>query len=249
MTDAALIILDGWGEREETQGNAVANAETPNVDRLREEGTLGFLRTSGPSVGLTEGQMGNSEVGHLNIGAGRIVKQPLTRIDESIEDGTFFENKTIVEAVESGDNLHFMGLVSDGGVHSAQRHLHALLELAHDHGREAVVHAFLDGRDTAPKSALKYVSRLEKKAQETNATVATVSGRYYAMDRDERWDRTKRAYDAIVEREGEKAQTPTEAVEKAYERDETDEFVSPTVIDDAPPLKDGDSVFFFNFRA
>ncbi|MDY6775069.1 MAG: 2,3-bisphosphoglycerate-independent phosphoglycerate mutase [Halobacteria archaeon] len=249
MTHAALIILDGWGIRDETQGNAVANAETPNFDRWRREGRFGLLTTHGPSVGLTEGQMGNSEVGHLNIGAGRIVRQPIKRIDESIDDGSFFENEALVDAVESGDRLHLMGLVSDGGVHSAQRHLHTLLEMAQDHRREAVVHAFLDGRDTPPKSALGYIEELEEKADETDATVATVSGRYYAMDRDERWERTGMAYDAIVSREGRDAETASEAVEEAYDRGETDEFVEPTVVDGAPALEDGDSVVFFNFRA
>jgi 2,3-bisphosphoglycerate-independent phosphoglycerate mutase len=194
--------------------------------------------------------MGNSEVGHLNIGAGRIVKQPLARIDDGIDDGSFFEKDVLVNAVASGDRLHLMGLVSDGGVHSAQRHLHALLELADERGRgdETVVHAFLDGRDTPPKSAVGYVRDLVGKVDETGATVATVSGRYYAMDRDENWERTRTAYDAIVNREGRRASDPVEAVETAYERGETDEFVEPTVIDEAPALEDGDSVFFFNFR-
>ena len=250
MTEAALVILDGWGERDETDRNAVADAETPNYDRWREEGAVGSLRTHGRSVGLVEGQMGNSEVGHLNIGAGRVVKQPLARIDDGIDDGSFFENEVIVDAVESGEKVHFMGLVSDGGVHSAQRHLHALLELADGRGRgeDAVVHAFLDGRDTPPKSARGYIRDLVKKADETGATVATVSGRYYAMDRDENWERTRLAYDAIVNHEGRHADDPIEAVEAAYERGETDEFVEPTVVGDAPALEDGDSVFFFNFR-
>ncbi len=248
MTEAALVILDGWGERDETEGNAVANAETPNYDRWRREGATASLRTYGRSVGLVEGQMGNSEVGHLNIGAGRIVKQPLARIDDAVEDGSFFENDVLVDAVESGDRVHFMGLVSDGGVHSAQRHLHALLELADQHGRDAVVHAFLDGRDTPPESAVGYLRELVEKTEETGATVATVSGRYYAMDRDENWERTRAAYDAIVNREGRHADDPVEAVETAYERGETDEFVEPTVIDDAPALEDGDSAVFFNFR-
>lgn len=242
------MILDGWGEREETDGNAVANADTPNYDRWHRDGAVGSLRTYGRSVGLVEGQMGNSEVGHLNIGAGRIVKQPLARIDDSIEDGSFFENEVLVNAAESGNRLHLMGLVSDGGVHSAQRHLHALLELADEHGRDPVVHAFLDGRDTPPKSAVGYLKDLIEKANETGATVATVSGRYYAMDRDENWERTRKAYDAIVNREGRRSDDPVKAVEAAYERGETDEFVEPTVVGDTPALEDGDSVFFFNFR-
>jgi 2,3-bisphosphoglycerate-independent phosphoglycerate mutase len=250
VTEAALVILDGWGERDEKKGNAVANADTPNYDRWREEGATSSLRTHGRSVGLVEGQMGNSEVGHLNIGAGRIVKQPLARIDDAVEDGSFFDNEVILGAVEAGEKVHLMGLVSDGGVHSAQRHLHALLELADERGRskDVVVHAFLDGRDTPPQSARGYLEELVKKADETGATVATVSGRYYAMDRDENWERTRLAYDTIVNREGRHADDPIEAVEAAYERGETDEFVEPTVIGDAPTLSDGDSVFFFNFR-
>jgi 2,3-bisphosphoglycerate-independent phosphoglycerate mutase len=248
VTEAALVILDGWGERDETNGNAVANADTPNYDRWRRDGAVGSLRTYGRSVGLVEGQMGNSEVGHLNIGAGRIVKQPLARIDDGIEDGSFFENDVLVDAVESGNRVHFMGLVSEGGVHSAQRHLHALLELADEHGRDAVVHAFLDGRDTPPESAVGYLKNLVEKSEETGADLATVSGRYYAMDRDENWGRTRKAYDAIVNREGRTAPDPVEAVERAYERGETDEFVEPTVVGDAPAVRDGDSVFFFNFR-
>jgi len=250
VTEAALVVLDGWGEHDETEGNAVANAETPNYDRWRKEGAVSSLRTYGRSVGLVEGQMGNSEVGHLNIGAGRIVKQPLARIDDAVEDGSFFGNEVIVDAVESGERVHLMGLVSDGGVHSAQRHLHALLELADERGRgdDVVVHAFLDGRDTPPKSAVSYLEELAEKADETGATVATVSGRYYAMDRDENWERTRLAYDAIVNREGRHADDPLKAVEAAYERGETDEFVEPTVIGNAPALADDDSVFFFNFR-
>jgi len=250
VAQAALVILDGWGEREETEGNAVANADTPNYDRWREEGAVSSLKTHGRSVGLVEGQMGNSEVGHLNIGAGRIVKQPLARIDDAVEDGSFSENEVIVNAVESGKKVHFMGLVSDGGVHSAQKHLHALLELADERGRgeDVVVHAFLDGRDTPPKSARGYLEELLKKADETGATLATVSGRYYAMDRDENWERTRLAYDAIVNREGRNADDAIEAIERAYERGETDEFVEPTVVGDAPAFSDGDSVFFFNFR-
>ncbi|MDY6780107.1 MAG: 2,3-bisphosphoglycerate-independent phosphoglycerate mutase, partial [Halobacteria archaeon] len=252
---AALIVLDGWAERDsgtDENRNAVADADTPNFDRLRSGGASGLLRTHGRSVGLSEGQMGNSEVGHLNIGAGRVVKQPLARIDDAIEDGRFFENDVLVEAVESGNHLHLMGLVSDGGVHSAQRHLHALLELADEHGREPVVHAFLDGRDTPPKSAVGYLQDLEKKTKKTGGTVGTVAGRYYAMDRDVNWDRTRLAYDAVTRGDGEEVKTasnPVEAVERAYERGETDEFVKPTIVGDAPGVSDGDSVVFFNFRA
>jgi 2,3-bisphosphoglycerate-independent phosphoglycerate mutase len=245
-----LVILDGWGERDESGGNAVAAAETPNYDRWRDEGATSSLRTYGRSVGLVKGQMGNSEVGHLNIGAGRIVKQPLARIDDAVEDGSFFENDVLVDAVDSGESVHLMGLVSDGGVHAAQRHLHALLELADERGRgdDVVVHAFLDGRDTPPRSAVGYLRDLVEKTDETGATVATVSGRYYAMDRDENWERTRAAYDAIVGRDGRRASDPVEAVENAYDRGETDEFVEPTVVGDTPALSDGGSVLFFNFR-
>lgn len=250
MTEAALIILDGWGESAGGNGrNAVKDADTPNIDRLRRNGRLGFLQTHGRSVGLVEGQMGNSEVGHLNIGAGRIVKQPLARIDDAIENGDFHRNDTTLDAVRSGDRLHFMGLVSDGGVHSAQRHLHTLLEVAADHERKPVVHAFLDGRDTPPKSASRYIQELQEKARDTDTVISSVSGRYYAMDRDQRWGRTKKAYDAIVNGEGRQAETALDAVEKAYLEGETDEFVTPTVVEDTPRLRDGDSVFFFNFRA
>ncbi|MDY7081141.1 MAG: 2,3-bisphosphoglycerate-independent phosphoglycerate mutase, partial [Halobacteria archaeon] len=215
MTKAALIILDGWAERsggDASNRNAVADADTPNVDRLKREGKTGLLKTYGRSVGLVEGQMGNSEVGHLNIGAGRIVKQPLARIDDDIEDGSFFDNEALLEAMKSDGRLHFMGLVSDGGVHSAIRHLYALLVMAYVNGRRPIIHAFLDGRDTAPRKALEYITSLQEKTDETGAEIATVSGRYYAMDRDEQWDRTKLAYDAIVNRKGNLAEDAVQAV-------------------------------------
>ncbi|MFB6283657.1 MAG: 2,3-bisphosphoglycerate-independent phosphoglycerate mutase [Halobacteria archaeon] len=262
---AALIIVDGWGIRNESTGenrNAFEGADTSYMDGLLDDGLIGLLETYGPSVGVTEGQMGNSEVGHLNIGAGRIVKQPIARIDDDVESGDFFENSVLLDAVESGGDLHLMGLVSDGGVHSAQRHLHALIELADRHDREAHVHAFLDGRDTPPKSAEKYLGELEDVCDEHGAEISTVAGRYYAMDRDENWERTEKAYDAMVD--GEKAvengenvevdqdvylaDSALDAVESAYVRGESDEFVKPTVIADRERIKDGDSVVFFNFR-
>ena len=254
--EAALIVLDGWGLRSSDDGgrDAVAAADTPTFDRLRERGAFGTLEVTGRRVGLPEGQMGNSEVGHLNIGAGRVVKQAYTRINDAIQDGTFRENEALNGAFEhverTGGRIHFMGLVSDGGVHSEQEHLHALIEWAADRGIEAVTHAFTDGRDTAPKAGAGFLRDLEGAVDEHGTGhVATVSGRYYAMDRDENWERTRMAYDAIVEREAEHtAFTGSEAVEAAYERGETDEFVVPTLVDGGVALEDGDAVVFFNFR-
>ncbi|ELZ78235.1 phosphoglyceromutase [Haloferax larsenii JCM 13917] len=252
---AALVILDGWGLGDHDRRDAVKAANTPNFDRYRDTGAFGTLVTDGRRVGLPDGQMGNSEVGHLNIGAGRVVKQAYTRIGDSIDDGSFFENDALTGAFdyaeENDGRIHFMGLVSDGGVHSDQEHLYALIELAADRGIEAVTHAFTDGRDTSPHGGEEYLSSLESVAAEHGTgQVATVSGRYYAMDRDENWERTKRAYDAIVEREAEwTAETAVDAVTDSYDRGDTDEFVEPTLVDDAPALDDGDAVIFFNFRA
>jgi 2,3-bisphosphoglycerate-independent phosphoglycerate mutase len=256
---AALVILDGWGLGDGGPGDAVAAAGTPTVDRLRDVGAFGTLETHGRRVGLPEGQMGNSEVGHLNIGAGRVVKQDSTRVTDDIDAGAFADNEVINRALEyareHGGRIHFMGLVSDGGVHAYQAHLHALIELAAESGVEAVTHAFTDGRDTAPKSGVDFLGDLEATV-EANGTgdVATVCGRYYAMDRDENWERTKRAYDAIVDRRApHEADSAVAAVEAAYERGETDEYVEPTLIgaaeNDAKALSDGDSIVFFNFRA
>ncbi|RDI72585.1 2,3-bisphosphoglycerate-independent phosphoglycerate mutase [Halopelagius longus] len=251
---AALVILDGWGLGDHDHRDAVKEAETPNFDRYADTGAYGTLDVSGRRVGLPEGQMGNSEVGHLNIGAGRVVKQAYTRINDSIDDGSFRENDVIAGALdhveETGGRIHFMGLVSAGGVHSQQQHLHALIGLAADRGVEAVTHAFTDGRDTDPHSGEGYLRELES-VVEKNGTgeVATVSGRYFAMDRDQNWERTKKAYDAIVHREAEhEAESAVEAVKESYERTETDEFVEPTLISGQPALEDGDAVFFFNFR-
>ncbi|KTG27936.1 2,3-bisphosphoglycerate-independent phosphoglycerate mutase [Haloferax profundi] len=252
---AALIILDGWGLGDHDRRDAIKAADTPNFDSYRDAGASGTLIVDGRRVGLPDGQMGNSEVGHLNIGAGRVVKQAYTRIGDSIEDGSFYENEAITgaydHAEETGGRVHFMGLVSDGGVHSDQEHLHALIELAADRGVEAVTHAFMDGRDTSPTGGEGYLTDLEAVVDEQGTgQVATVSGRYYAMDRDQNWERTKRAYDAIVEREADwTAETAVEAVTDSYDRGDTDEFVEPTLVDDAPALEDGDSVIFFNFRA
>jgi 2,3-bisphosphoglycerate-independent phosphoglycerate mutase len=251
----ALIVLDGWGLGDHDHLDAVRAADTPNFDRLRETGAFGTLQTHSRPVGLPDGQMGNSEVGHLNIGAGRVVKQSFTRIQDSIEDGSFRENEAINSALDYATDhngkVHLMGLVSDGGVHSDISHLEALIELAGDRDVEAVTHAFTDGRDTAPKSGAGYLAEVEAMIDDhETGDVATVSGRYHAMDRDQNWERTNKAYDAIVNRKAEyTAPTAVEAIENSYERGDTDEFIEPTLIDDQPALDDGDSVLFFNFRA
>ncbi|MHC3438477.1 2,3-bisphosphoglycerate-independent phosphoglycerate mutase [Natrialbaceae archaeon A-gly3] len=253
--DAALVVLDGWGLGEHDGRNAVEAANTPVFDRLPKTGASGRLEVAGRRVGLPEGQMGNSEVGHLNIGAGRIVYQEYTRIADAIADGSFQENDAINTAFdhaeENSGRVHFLGLVSDGGVHSDHEHLHALIEMAGERDLEAVTHAFMDGRDTSPTGGAEYLEELEGVVAEAGTGhVATVTGRYYAMDRDQNWERTKRAYDAIVHREGDwTAESAAEAVEQSYEREVTDEFVEPTLIRDAPALEDGDSVVWFNFRS
>lgn len=250
-----LIILDGFGLREGTEGNAIASAKTPNLDRLFSSYPNSTLEASGMSVGLPEGQMGNSEVGHLNIGAGRIVYQDLTRITKSIIDGDFIKNPVLLDAIlnakTKNSSLHLMGLLSDGGVHSHNSHLYAILELAKKHDvKKVFVHAFLDGRDVPPKSALSFIADAEIKMKELGGEFATISGRYFSMDRDKRWDRVEKAYDAMTSGIGEKAQSARLAVEKAYERGKTDEFVTPTVIGaNGHVISDNDSVIFFNFRS
>ena len=255
-----LMILDGWGVRDEVQDNAIAQASTPNYDRLLAEYPHAKLDASGKSVGLPQGIMGNSEVGHLNMGAGRIAKVGLTRIYQAIEDGSFFSNPALIQAFDAAKKnqatLHLMGLVSDGAVHSHQDHLYALLKMAKEQGLSSVaIHAFLDGRDTDPKSGLGYVKALEKKIMEIGVgRIATVSGRYFAMDRDKRWERIEQAYDAIVSGQGKTASAAAQAVEQAYADGETDEFVTPTVILDSAGepvsvIQDGDAVIHFNFRA
>ena len=218
-----LVVLDGWGIRMEREANAIAIAGTPNMDALAKEFPATALQTSGLSVGLPEGQMGNSEVGHTNLGAGRIVYQDLVRVNRAIEDGSFFQLPALVEAVRkarsAGGAVHFMGLVSDGGVHSHQNHLYALLSMAARRGvKDVVVHAFLDGRDVPPESGLEYVRKLEREIHGlgSSARVATVMGRYYAMDRDNRWDRTERAYRAMVRGEGRQSGDPVAAVRESY---------------------------------
>ncbi|MFO7834880.1 MAG: 2,3-bisphosphoglycerate-independent phosphoglycerate mutase [Halohasta sp.] len=251
----ALIVLDGWGLGDHDHLDAVRAADTPTFDRLRETGAFGTLTTHSRAVGLPEGQMGNSEVGHLNIGAGRVVKQSYTRIADSIDDGSFRENEALNSAFDyATDNegaVHFMGLVSDGGVHSDLSHLEALIELAGDRGVDAVTHAFTDGRDTAPHSGAGHLESVAELVEEYGTgDIATVTGRYHAMDRDQNWERTGRAYDAIVDREADHtAESAVEAVEASYERGDTDEFVEPTLVEGGPALEDGDAVVFFNFRA
>jgi 2,3-bisphosphoglycerate-independent phosphoglycerate mutase len=255
-----LVIMDGWGDAPEGPGNAVALAETPTFDRLCATAARTELIPFGREVGLPEGQMGNSEVGHLNIGAGRIVYQTLTRIDLAIETGAFMENAVLVgamrEAKARGATLHLLGLIGPGGVHAQDVHLVALLRLAKAEGLTKVaIHAFLDGRDTPPKSARGYMEYLEGGIGQIGVgRVATVSGRYYAMDRDKRWDRVQKAYDALTLGASERAQSADEAIARSYAAGVTDEFVPPTVIvgdDDLPvgTITDGDVAIFFNFRA
>jgi pgm_bpd_ind: 2,3-bisphosphoglycerate-independent phosphoglycerate mutase len=253
-----LMILDGYGLNENATGNAVAEGKTPVMDKLMAECPFVKGNASGMAVGLPDGQMGNSEVGHLNMGAGRIVYQDLTKITKSIQDGDFFENKALLAACanakEHNSALHMFGLVSDGGVHSHNTHIYGLLELAKKQGLEKVyVHCFLDGRDTPPASGKEYVEELEAKMQEIGVgEVASVMGRYYAMDRDNRWDRVEKAYRALVFGEGEKAVSGPSGIQASYDQDVTDEFVLPTVVekDGAPvaTIKENDSVIFFNFR-
>jgi 2,3-bisphosphoglycerate-independent phosphoglycerate mutase len=254
-----LMILDGWGINEHARGNAILKAQTPNFDKLMRHYPNTILQTSGLSVGLPEGQMGNSEVGHLNLGAGRIVYQEFTRISEDIKNGGFFKNPVLLDAMgnaaKNGSSLHLMGLLSDGGVHSHIDHLLALLKMAKQHGVARVyVHAFLDGRDVPPANAEVYIKRLEKEMDELGiGEIATIAGRYYAMDRDKRWDRTEKAYNAIVFGDGIKEGDALTALAKSYSREETDEFVVPTVItdEDGNPkgtVNEKDSIIFFNFR-
>lgn len=253
-----LMILDGYGLNEKTEGNAVAQAKTPVMDDLMKNYPFVKGNASGLAVGLPDGQMGNSEVGHLNMGAGRIVYQELTRITKEIEDGIFFENEALVAAMENckknGSDLHLFGLLSDGGVHSHNTHMYALLEMAKRNGiKNVYLHAFLDGRDTPPASGKDFVKEAMDKMEEIGVgQVATVMGRYYVMDRDNRWDRVEKAYNALVFGEGETAACGLCAVQNSYDKDETDEFVKPTVImkDDKPvaTVKENDSIIFYNFR-
>ena len=253
-----LMILDGFGLNENEKGNAIKLANTPNIDKLMKTWPTTQIHTSGLAVGLPEGQMGNSEVGHTNIGAGRIVYQDLTRITKSIEDGDFFSIKEFVQAIENcqkyHSKLHIMGLLSDGGVHSHIRHLYALLELAKRKDFEDVyVHCFLDGRDTPPASGEGYLLKLEEKMKEKGVgKIASISGRFYSMDRDKRWERVQKSYDALVYGKGEKATSAISAIESSYQQEIFDEFVEPTVIcnneEPIATIENHDSVIFFNFR-
>lgn len=255
-----LIIMDGFGISPQKEGNAIAAARTPRLDELFAKYPVTQIGASGMDVGLPEGQMGNSEVGHTNIGAGRVVYQDLTRITKSIGDGDFFNNDVLLDCMRSvkdgGGALHLMGLVSDGGVHSHNSHLYALLEMAKRQGPEKVyIHAFLDGRDVPPTSGTGYLRELIEKTEEIGiGKIATVAGRYYGMDRDTQWGRVEKAYRAITLKEGIQADDPVSAVERSYETRDgdgkpiTDEFVIPTVCEGGEPVKDGDGVVFFNFR-
>ncbi|HUA22158.1 MAG TPA: 2,3-bisphosphoglycerate-independent phosphoglycerate mutase [Bryobacteraceae bacterium] len=253
-----LTILDGWGFSPASEGNAIAAARKPTYDSLLHDFPNTLVHTSGPFVGLPEGQMGNSEVGHLNIGAGRIIYMDVTRIDRMIASGEFFQNPVLLASMHHArtHRLHLMGLCSDGGVHSLLTHLYALLKMARQQGVEHVfVHCFMDGRDTPPESGAGYLEQVQKEIRQIGAgTIATVAGRYYAMDRDKRWDRVERAFGAMVQGNGEKATDPVAAAKRSYERGTTDEFIEPVTIvhaDNQPVglIRDDDACIFFNFRA
>ena len=254
-----LMILDGYGLSDDPEGNAIYMANTPVVDRLKKEYPFVKGYASGLAVGLPDGQMGNSEVGHLNMGAGRVVYQDLTRITKSIEDGDFFEKKELLDAIDNclknGTDLHVYGLLSDGGVHSDNHHMYAVLDLCKRKGLDRVyIHCFMDGRDTSPTSGIGYVKELLEQTEKfETGKIATITGRYYAMDRDNRWERVERAYNALTKGEGIKESCPVKAMENSYAKEVTDEFIEPTVIvkENGEPtavIKDGDSVIFINFR-
>jgi 2,3-bisphosphoglycerate-independent phosphoglycerate mutase len=251
-----LTILDGWGFSPAVEGNAIVAARKPTYDMLLRDFPNTLVHTSGPYVGLPEGQMGNSEVGHLNIGAGRVVHMDVTRIDLMIASGEFFENPVLLSLMHGARRLHLMGLCSDGGVHSQQEHLYALLRMAKQQRvPEVFIHCFMDGRDTPPESGIGFIRQLQRKIREIGiGAIATVAGRYYAMDRDKRWERIERAFDAMVLGKGEKVADPAEAMRRSYEKGVTDEFVEPAVIVDdkdqpVGSIREGDSCFFFNYRA
>ncbi len=253
MKPVVLVILDGYGLSEEKKGNAIYLANKPNLDKYFAKYPHQTLEASGVDVGLPEGQMGNSEVGHLNIGAGRIVYQSLTRINKNIKDGLFFSNAEFLKAIEhakkNNSKLHLMGLFSDGGVHSHLEHFKALVKLAKDNQIDVYVHAFTDGRDTGPMSAVKYVEDFEKYTKEINhGTIATLAGRFYAMDRDNIWERTNEAYQSLTTKKGLKYDSAISALESSYENDIYDEFVTPTVIDENGLIENNDAVIFVNFR-
>lgn len=254
-----LIVLDGWGESSRRKGNAIAQARTPNIDRLRKEYPTCLLRTHGPEIGLPEAQMGGSEVGHMHLGAGRTVPQSILRINRAIRDGSFFKNNVLLEAMahvrKHNSDLHLLGLLSDGGIHSHIRHLYALLDMARREGvRSVLVHAILDGRDTPPRSAEKYLRELQRRMHKAGVgEIVSVIGRYFAMDRDNRWGREHKAYDLIVNCKGRRFDDPFEAIREIYRLGETDEFVRPTITTARPShdiaVNEDDSVIFFNFRS
>ena len=254
MKPLVLMILDGFGYSESDYGNAIRAAKMPNLDRIKAESPMTIIGASGMAVGLPDGQMGNSEVGHTNIGAGRIVYQPLTRITKAVHDGEFFKNAALVStmknAKERGSALHLMGLLSDGGVHSHIEHLFALIDMAKSFGIEKLyIHCFMDGRDVPPTSGKGYIKALQKKLDEAGiGKIATVGGRYYGMDRDKRWDRVKLHYDAVVRGEAPFEHDPAAAVEHSYAQNVTDEFIVPFCCEHGAQIRDGDSVIFFNFR-
>jgi len=255
MQKALLLVLDGWGIRKSKKRNAIAHAKTPVMDKLWKTASHTELKASGPAVGLPKGYMGNSEVGHLTIGTGRIIDTDLLRINRSIKDGSFFRNKVLLKCIDHAkkkkQKLHFMGLLSDSGVHAHINHLFALLELAKKRGvKEVYVHAFLDGRDTAPRAAKKYILMLQKKMKQLGVgEIATMIGRFYAMDRDNRWNREHKAYDCIVNCKGRKRDDPIKALDDAYFWGESDEFFKPTIFSKKCIVDEDDSVVFFNFRS
>ncbi|MBS3112527.1 2,3-bisphosphoglycerate-independent phosphoglycerate mutase [Candidatus Woesearchaeota archaeon] len=242
-----LIILDGYGISWSKKGNAVKQAKKPILDMLEKEAPQSVLKASGSAVGLPEYQMGSSEVGHLNIGAGRIIKQELLLIDSRINDKSFFENQALAEIFSKNEYVHLIGLVSDGGVHSHINHLYALIDFAKKLGSKVYVHAILDGRDTKPQSAQKYIRRLERKLKGIGQ-IATIAGRFYAMDRDKRWERTKKAYDNIVNASTFYHKNAKEAIKAAYKQGKTDEFIPPMVVGNYHGVKDNEAIIFFNFR-
>ncbi|CAA0078397.1 2,3-bisphosphoglycerate-independent phosphoglycerate mutase [BD1-7 clade bacterium] len=254
-TPTVLIILDGWGQRDAIEDNAIANAKTPCWNQLLADYSHTLIATSGMDVGLPDGQMGNSEVGHMSLGSGRIVYQNISRINKSIADGDFFDNATYVKAIDNAVNnnkaVHITGLLSPGGVHSHQEHIFAMVRMAKQRGAKHIyVHPILDGRDTPPRSAEAYLADLQSCCDENNATIASVIGRYFAMDRDNRWDRVERAYNLYAHAKGEfTATSAQEALQQAYSRDENDEFVAATCINGGAAIDDGDAVIFMNFRA
>ena len=250
----ALVILDGWGRNKPSPFNAIHLAETPNMDHYLKTYPNTLIHTSGLAVGLPEGQMGNSEVGHLNIGAGRVVYQPFTRITKAIEDGDFFENPALLKSIDhvkkNDSALHLLGLFSPGGVHSHTDHVKGLLELAKRNGLKKVyLHCFLDGRDTPPQSAADYIENMERYMEKEGVgEIASLSGRYYAMDRDNRWERIEKAYNNLVHASGIKGDSAVEAIKNSYKNEINDEFVLPTIINEEATIKDNDAIIFFNFR-